>query len=221
MMLHKQFTEEQAAEGFVAPNQTVSPSGTVSEVGESSLSFEIPEKLKPLREKVLKYMETWVYPLEALLHDEHNGLSPEARWQKIREAQAEAKKQDLWAIGHPVNLKGKGLPFMDYLFVNEVQGRSQLGQLCLGTYSLQDSLMMFRHGTGEIARWMVGWILFLIIFQREPQLAVAEDQQRRYLARIVAGDIRPSFAMTEPDVSSSDPTQLKTTAQLVGDEWVM
>ncbi len=115
MMLHKQFTEEQAAEGLVAPNQTVSPSGQASEVGESSLSFEIPVALKPLREKVLRFMEEWVYPLEALLHDEHNGLSPEARWQKIREAQAEAKKQDLWAIGHPVNLKGKGLPFMDYL----------------------------------------------------------------------------------------------------------
>jgi alkylation response protein AidB-like acyl-CoA dehydrogenase len=46
-------------------------------------------------------------------------------------------------------------------------------------------------------------------------------QRERYLLPLVKGDISPSFAMTEPEVASSDPTQLRTTARLDGDEWVI
>lgn len=134
MQLHKQFIEEHGTDAFLDANQTVSPAGQKSETGESSLKFDIPEHIKPLREKIVNFMEKHVYPLETLLHDEHNGLTAEQRWDKIRAVQALAKKEDIWAIGHPVELGGKGLPFLDYVMVNEVQGRSQLGQLCLGTY---------------------------------------------------------------------------------------
>ncbi|WP_345403470.1 acyl-CoA dehydrogenase family protein [Nonomuraea salmonea] len=90
---------------------------------------------------------------------------------------------------------GGGLPFLDYVYVNEVQGHSEYGQLALGTYTLQDSLMLHEHASPE--------------------------QRERYLEPLVRGDISPSFAMTEPAVSSSDPTQLATTAVLDGDEWVI
>ena len=50
----------------------------------------------------------------------------------------------------------------------------------------------------------------------------ANDEQRdRWLLPLVRGEISPSFAMTEPDVASSDPTQLRTRAVLDGDEWVI
>ena len=87
------------------------------------------------------------------------------------------------------------MSFMDYVYVNEVQGRSEWGQVVLGTFSLQDSLMIFRHGSPR--------------------------QRAELLDRVVAADIYPSFAMTEPDVASADPTGLETRAVLDGDEWVI
>jgi acyl-CoA dehydrogenase len=104
-----------------------------------------------------------------------------------------AKSAGLWALGAPGDIGGQGMPFMEYVLVNEVIGRSQHAMQALGTLSLQDSLMLRRHATPE-------W-------------------QEAYLKPIVAGEFVPSFAMTEPDVASSDPTQLKTSAVLEGDEW--
>jgi alkylation response protein AidB-like acyl-CoA dehydrogenase len=49
----------------------------------------------------------------------------------------------------------------------------------------------------------------------------SEAQRERFLKPLVQGEIFPSFAMTEPGISSSDPTQLSTTATLEGDEWVI
>ena len=48
-----------------------------------------------------------------------------------------------------------------------------------------------------------------------------EEQKERWLRPLVAGDIRSFFSMTEPEVSGSDPTDLRTTAVLHGDEWVI
>ena len=93
--------------------------------------------------------------------------------------QAEAKAEGLWALGHPTELGGGGLPFLDYVYVNEVQGRSEFGQLALGTYTLQDSIMLNKYASPE-------W-------------------RDRYLAPLVAAEISPSFAMTEPDVASLGP----------------
>ena len=84
---------------------------------------------------------------------------------------------------------------MDYVFVNEVVGRSSLATVALGTHSLQDSIMLHRYASPE-------W-------------------REKYLEPLVAGEVFPSFGMTEPDVASSDPTQLRTRAVLDGDEWVI
>ncbi len=153
-------------------------------------TFEVPEHVRPIREKVTRFIEDRVYPAEPTIHaggEEANAL--------VRELQAQAKSEGLWALGHPEELGGGGMPFLDYVFVNEVQGRSEFGQVALGTYSLQDSIMLHKYASPE-------W-------------------RDRYLKPLVEGEIFPSFAMTEPDVASSDPTQLRTTAVLEGDEWVI
>jgi acyl-CoA dehydrogenase len=49
----------------------------------------------------------------------------------------------------------------------------------------------------------------------------SDEWREKYLKPLVAGEVFPSFGMTEPDVASSDPTQLKTRAELIGDEWVI
>ncbi|MGW3363199.1 acyl-CoA dehydrogenase family protein [Streptosporangium canum] len=154
------------------------------------MTFAVPDSVRPIRDAVHAFMTERVEPAEAVLHG--NGAEAAAT---LRELQEQARKEGLWALGHPAELGGGGLPFLDYVYVNEVQGRSDFGQLALGTFTLQDSLMLHEY---------------------------ASDEQRgRFLAPLVRGEIWPSFAMTEPDVSSSDPTQLRTSAVLDGGEWVI
>lgn len=155
------------------------------------MSFEVPEHVRPIRERVRRFVEERVYPVESLL-DERADAEAQA---VMRRLMAEAKAAGLWALGHPVEIGGQGLPFMDYVFVNEVIGRSEHAMVALGTHSLQDSIMLDLHASPA-------W-------------------RERYLKRLVAGEVFPSFAMTEPDVASSDPTQLQTSAVLDGDHWVI
>ncbi len=143
------------------------------------------------RARVKAFVESHVYPAEDVLD---NG-APDAARAKLGELMAAAKADGLWALGHPVAIGGQGMPFLDYVHVNEVIGRSQHAMVALGTHSLQDALMLDRYAAPE-------W-------------------RERYLLPLVAGTIFPSFAMTEPDVASSDPTQLQTTATLDGDEWLI
>lgn len=153
-------------------------------------TFSVPQHIAPLRDRVYEFMVTHVEPSEPVLN-----AGGEQAVARIRELQALAKEQGLWALGHPTELGGGGLPFADYVYINEVQGRSEFGQIALGTFTLQDSLMLHQHASPA--------------------------QRERFLEPLVACDIWPSFAMTEPDVASSDPTQLRTTAVLDGDEWVI
>ena len=156
------------------------------------LSLSIPEHIEPLRQKVLEFIEQEVYPVEKdLLEDK----VASRRGDILRNLMDKAKSEGLWALGHPEEIGGGGLPFMDYVFVNEVVGRSEIAMVALGTHSLQDSIMLHRYASDE-------W-------------------RDKYLAPLVAGEVFPSFGMTEPEVASSDPTQLQTSAELVGDEWVI
>lgn len=152
--------------------------------------FEVPEQVREVRDRVLAFMVERVEPAEPVLH-----AGGDLAAALIGDLQRQAKAEGLWALGHPTELGGGGMAFADYVYINEVQGRSDYGQLALGTFTLQDSLMLHAHGS--------------------------ESQRRRWLEPLVAADISPSFAMTEPEVASSDPTQLQTTATLDGDEWVI
>lgn len=152
--------------------------------------FAVPEHVRPIRDRVFAFMIDHVEPAEAEL-----SAGDERAEALLRDLQRRAKDEGLWALGHPAELGGGGMPFGDYVYVNEVQGRSAFGQLALGTFTLQDSLMLHAHAS--------------------------QRQRERFLRPLVAAEIWPSFAMTEPDVASSDPTQLRTTANLDGDEWVI
>ena len=84
---------------------------------------------------------------------------------------------------------------MDFVYLNEIIGRSEFGQVAVGTATMQDSIML--------------------------HLYASADQRERYLAPLVAGGRFPSVGLTEPEVAGSDPTQMQTTAYLDGDEWVI
>lgn len=144
-----------------------------------------------VRNKVAVFLENKIYPVEPAL----NSAEAATRKSILATLKQEAKAEGLWAMGHPVEIGGQGMPFLDYVYVNEIIGRSEYGQLVFGTYSLQDSLMLMSYAP-------LSW-------------------RNDYLAPLVSGEIYPSFAMTEPDIASSDPTQLQTRAQLEKGEWLI
>jgi acyl-CoA dehydrogenase len=155
------------------------------------MSFEVPESVREIRDRVKRFVEERCYPVEPLVEDRDD---PKAR-EAMRELMNGAKEEGLWALGHPREIGGQGLPFLDYVYVNEVVGRSNVAMVALGTHSLQDSIMLHEFADVE-------W-------------------RDKYLKPLVDGEVFPSFAMTEPDVASSDPTQLQTRATLDGDTWVI
>jgi acyl-CoA dehydrogenase len=154
------------------------------------MTFTVPEHVRPIREKVRAFVDERVVPAEAVLD-----AGGDEAWAVQSGLMQRAKDAGLWALGHPKEIGGGGLPFLDYVYVNEIVGRSEHAMVALGTHSLQDSIMLNMYAGPE-------W-------------------RERYLKPLVEGEIFPSFAMTEPDVASSDPTQLQTKAVLDGDEWVI
>jgi acyl-CoA dehydrogenase len=115
----------------------------------------------------------------------------------IRALQSQAKEQGLWAPHVPPEAGGTGQGFLAYAFLNEEIGRSTYAQLVFGCQA-PDA------GNAEILH-----------------LFGTAGQKERWLRPLVAGEIRSFFSMTEPEVSGSDPTKLRTTARREGDEWVI
>ena len=152
------------------------------------------DDLRDLRTRLRHFVNQEVIPAEDefLAQSEQVGF---AHAGVLTDLRASAKRQGLWALGHPTEIGGGGVPFLDFVYLNEVIGRSELGQLAVGSVSMQDSIMLHRYGTDE--------------------------QKRRWLEPMVQGEIFPSVGLTEPEVAGSDPTLIQSTARLDGDEWVV
>jgi acyl-CoA dehydrogenase len=147
-------------------------------------------ELSELRARVRRFIDQEVIPREPELLD-RDGRGGAA----LAELKASAKAQGLWALGHPKEIGGGGVPFLPFVYLNEAIGRSEFGQACVGTLSMQDSIMLHLHAS--------------------------EEQRRRWLEPLVAGEIYPSVGLTEPEVAGSDPTLMRTAARLEGGEWVI
>ncbi|NME78852.1 acyl-CoA dehydrogenase [Rhodococcus sp. 105337] len=140
--------------------------------------------------RMRSFIDEEVIPLEpTLMRQDDDGAAA------LDGLKSRAKDLGLWALGHPEEIGGGGVPFLDFVYLNEIIGRSEFGQLAVGSVSMQDALMLHRHGT--------------------------EEQRRRWVPGLVSGEILPSVGMTEPDVAGSDPVLVQTTARLDGAEWVV
>lgn len=146
--------------------------------------------VRTLRDRLRRFIDEEVVPVEpVLMRDDAEAAATMARLKE------RAKAAGLWALGHPKEIGGGGVPFLPFVFLNEVIGRSHWGQAAVGSLSMQDSIMLHLYGSPE--------------------------QKRRWLAPLVAGDIYPSVGLTEPEVAGSDPTLMQATARLDGDHWVI
>ena len=150
------------------------------------------DDVRELRARVRAFLEEHVYPNERILDREDD--EADALVAALRER---AKAEGLWAPHLPPEAGGSNGSFLVYAHLNEEIGRSLWGQLVLGCQA-PDA------GNAEIL-WQFG----------------TEEQKERWLRPLVAGEVRSFFSMTEPEVSGSDPTTLRTRAVRDGDEWVI
>lgn len=156
------------------------------------IDFSIPPELEAVQQRATAFMEEFVYPNEdKLVEDE--GLPADLE----RELQQKVKALELWAPHLPREWGGMGIGFIGQALVNEIAGRSVIAPRLFGN-AAPDA------GNAEL----------LLI-------AATAEQKEKYLRPLATGEVRSCFAMTEPEVSGSDPTGLRTTAVRDGEEWVI
>jgi acyl-CoA dehydrogenase len=152
----------------------------------------IPDLIADRREQVRSFMEEHVYPNEQAFAREDDAADA-----LVAGLRQEAKDARLWAPHLPPEAGGSGSGFLEYAYLNEEIGRSMYAQLIFGCQA-PDA------GNGEILH-MFG----------------TDQQKKQFLEPLVSGATRSYFGMTEPEVSGSDPTGLRSRAVRDGDQWVI
>ncbi len=159
--------------------------------------FELSAKSRELRERLLKFFDQHVVPNEPLFHEQ----VARNRWQVpaiVEELKGKARAEGLWNLFLPHNDQGAGLTNYEYAPLCEVMGRSPGFGPEVFNCSAPDTgnmEVLARYGT--------------------PQ------QQASWLAPLLEGRIRSCFAMTEPDVASSDATNIRSRIERDGDHYVI
>jgi acyl-CoA dehydrogenase len=146
--------------------------------------------------KLEDFMSSRIYPAEAILASEQqDGWSTPPI---IDELKIEARKRGLWNLFLPDDLHGAGLTNLQYAPLAEITGRSPA--------IAPEALNCSAPDTGNM----------------EVLAMFGDDAQKeRWLKPLLDGEIRSAFAMTEPDVASSDATNIQTTIARDGDEYVI
>lgn len=160
------------------------------------MDFHVPDEIRELCGHIGRFMDEHVYPLEHGVRWRMEIGGP-AYPPRVREVQERAKALGYWAFYLPAEAGGAGIPFMHYVYVNEILGRSPFGPACVGSQA-PDS------GNAEIL-WRFG----------------SEEQKERWLGPLVSAEIRSCFSMTEPEVAGSDPRGLRAMAVRDGDHYVV
>ncbi len=161
------------------------------------MDFAYSDKVRALQDRVNAFMVTHVYPNEKRFHDE---VDTGDRWEPtklIEELKVKAKAEDLWNLFLPESELGAGLTNVEYAPLCEIMGRVHWAPEVFNCSAPDTGNMetLVRYATKE--------------------------QQERWLKPLLNGEIRSCFAMTEPDVASSDATNIQSRITRDGDEYVI
>ncbi len=164
------------------------------------MDFALDEKTVEMRERLLAFMEKFVYPAEGTFREQAD--SAPNRWDTpavIEELKAEARWQGLWNLFLPAtHAHGAGLTNLQYAPLAEITGRSP--------WIAPEVLNCSAPDTGNME--------LLSLFG-------TQEQQERWLHPLLDGTIRSAFSMTEPAVASSDATNIATRITRDGDHYVI
>ena len=167
------------------------------------MDFQPSERAAQTAQRVRSFIDTHIAPIEAehwagILKSRHGGEWTE--WQippRVEALKAKAREEGLWNLFLPDAELGAGLSVLDYAFSAEQTGRSMMAPEIFNC-NAPDS------GNMEVI-WKYG----------------NAEQKEKWLKPLLAGEIRSVFFMTEPDVASSDATNMAATAVVDGDHIVL
>ncbi len=162
------------------------------------MDFAYSEKVNALRERLLAFMERYIYPNEQTYRDQIKASgNPHYHTEVVDELKVKAKAEGLWNLFLPDEEYGAGLTNLEYAPLAEIMGRvswsSEVFNCAAPDTGNMEILAQF--GTPE--------------------------QKQQWLRPLLDGEIRSAFAMTEPDVASSDATNIQLTILREGDEYVL
>ncbi|MFF2442577.1 acyl-CoA dehydrogenase [Priestia megaterium] len=161
--------------------------------------FSYSDKVVKLQEELTSFMEEHIYPNERLYEQQLN--EQPSRWSAVppimEELKEKAKQAGLWNLFLPESEYGAGLTNVEYAPLCEIMGRSIIGPEAFncGAPDTGNMEVLVRYGTSE--------------------------QKEKWLKPLLNGDIRSCFSMTEPDVGSSDATNIQCSIVREGDEYVI
>lgn len=160
------------------------------------MDLTLSPAVESYRTRVARFVETEILPVEAQAdaYDAHGNITPEA----LAPLRAKAKAEGLWALQVSKDWGGQGLGKMGMAVCYEEMNRSIFGPVVFNSAAPDDGNMMML------------------------DTLATPEQKTRWLAPIVAGDVRSAFAMTEPHPGGgSDPGMMLTKATRDGDGWVI
>jgi len=161
------------------------------------MQFEHSARSKEFQQKLTAFMVEHVLPNERIAEEQ---IGEGDRWQPtaiVEELKARARAAGLWNLFLPDSELGAGLTNLEYAPLCEIMGRSPIAPEVFNCSAPDTGNMevLLRYGTPE--------------------------QKDRWLRPLLAGEIRSCFAMTEPDVASSDATNIRSSIARQGDEYVI
>ena len=162
------------------------------------MPFEISDRAKTLAARVTEFMDEHIYPNEATFRDQ---IASGDRWQPtaiVEQLKGRARAEGLWNLFLPDSELGAGLTNTEYAPLCEIMGRSPAFAPEVFNCSAPDS------GNMEV----------LVRY-------ASAEQRERWLDPLLRGDIRSCFAMTEPEVASSDATNIRASIVRDGDHYVL
>ena len=162
------------------------------------MSFEPSDKVQALIERLQAFMEAEIYPNEEIYWDQLNGAQD--RWQPVpivETLKPKARAAGLWNLFLAHSKRGAGLTNLEYAPLCEVMGR---------VHWAPEVFNCSAPDTGNMETL---------------ELYGTDAQKKRWLEPLLAGEIRSCFAMTEPDVASSDATNIQSSIRRDGDHYVI